>query len=194
MSAFLRIERLWVYGGALAALVLLALVPLVWDVWPTSLTAIFLGLPFYMLHQFEEHDDNRFGKFVTEHIGKGREVLGFRVIFWINIGFVWAWFVLVLYLMRYVSVGLGLLAVYPVFFNAVIHVGQAIRMRIYNPGLATSIVLLLPWSLWAGNTINATGRVQDSHYVYALAAALGIHGIIIGYVMRRLRSKGGTFP
>jgi len=187
MLPFLRIERFWVYGGVVAGLVLLALVPLVSDVWPAPLLAVYLGLPIYMIHQFEEHDDNRFAKFVNAHIGKGKEVLSLSAIFWINIVLVWAWMVFVLYLTRYVAVGLGILAVLPVFLNALIHIGQAVRMRLYNPGLVTGIILLLPWSLWAGYVLVSTGEVSGLDYLWGTLAAVVIHGIILVYAFWRLR-------
>ena len=190
MTPLQRIAKNWVYGGALAGLVLLALVPLLWGVWPMPELAVFVGLPLYMLHQFEEHDDNRFGRFVTAHIGKGREVLGPGAIFVINIGLVWAWIVLVLYLTRFVAVGLGMLAVAPVFINALVHMAQAARMRMYNPGLVTAVVLLLPWSTWAGAVLIGTGAVSGLDYVWGLVAGIAIHGVIVAYVARQLRSGG----
>ena len=192
MTPFARIQHYWVYGGALAGLLLLALVPLLWGVWPLPVLAVYLGLPLYMLHQLEEHDDNRFGNFVNEHIGKGREVLGYGAIFWINIGLVWAWQIFALYLTARVSVGLGMLAVLPVLVNALVHIAQGARMRLYNPGLITAIVLLLPWSIWAGYVLVSTGEVGAFDYLWGLVAALAIHGVIIGYVIWQLRSGKGA--
>ncbi len=46
----------WVYGGFLAAFILLALTPFLSGGWSLALLLIWLHLPVYMLHQYEEHD------------------------------------------------------------------------------------------------------------------------------------------
>jgi hypothetical protein len=46
-----RLRDNWVYGGFLAALMLLALTPLLASGWSLGLLLIWLQLPFYMLHQ-----------------------------------------------------------------------------------------------------------------------------------------------
>ncbi len=70
-----RLYDNWVYGGFLAALMLLALTPLLASGWPLPLLLIWLQLPIYMLHQYEEHDDDRFRQVVNTTIGGGKEVL-----------------------------------------------------------------------------------------------------------------------
>jgi hypothetical protein len=49
-----RLRDNWVYGGFLAALMLLALTPILESGWPLALLLIWLQLPVYMLHQYEE--------------------------------------------------------------------------------------------------------------------------------------------
>lgn len=58
-----RLISNWVYGGALAGVLLFALSPLLLAYWPPPLAATFLLLPAYMIHQFEEHDHDRFRRF-----------------------------------------------------------------------------------------------------------------------------------
>lgn len=55
-----RLFKYRVYGGFLAGIMILALMPLLADGWNTTFTAIFILLPIYMLHQYEEHDGDRF--------------------------------------------------------------------------------------------------------------------------------------
>jgi hypothetical protein len=86
---FKRIIDHWVYGGFLAGVLLLLLAPLLTAAWSTALTATFLHLPFYMLHQYEEHDDDRFRRFFNQTIGKGQEVLSREAVFVTNVPGVW---------------------------------------------------------------------------------------------------------
>src|SRR5271157_2126002 len=148
------IQRLvdnWVYGGVLAGVLLLVLSPLLIGSWSTALALTFLHLPAYMLHQYEEHDDDRFRCMVNATIGKGREVLSRGAVFIINVPGVWGLIVLSLYLAAKVDLGFALIAVYLVVINGIVHIAQAIAMRRYNPGLGSAILLFLPlgaWSLW----------------------------------------------
>ena len=67
---FARLIANWVYGGFLAGLLLLLLTPVLVHSWPVSLVTTFLCLPVYMVHQYEEHDNDRFRLFVNQKIGK----------------------------------------------------------------------------------------------------------------------------
>ena len=58
-----RLFCYWVYGGALAGVLLLLLAPVLVGGWPLVLVATFLHLPAYRLHQWEEHDGDRFRLF-----------------------------------------------------------------------------------------------------------------------------------
>ena len=62
---FARLIANWVYGGFLAGLLLLLLTPVLVHSWPVSLVTTLLCLPLYMIHQYEEHDNDRFRLFVN---------------------------------------------------------------------------------------------------------------------------------
>ena len=55
--------------------------------------------------------------------------------------------------------------------NAITHIVASVRFRVYNPGLVTSIVLFLPFTIWALWTAVAPGR---SGVVVALILLLGV--------------------
>jgi hypothetical protein len=63
---FARLIANWVYGGFLAGLLLLLLTPVLVHSWAAPLVATFLCLPVYMVHQYEEHDKDRFRLFVNQ--------------------------------------------------------------------------------------------------------------------------------
>lgn len=79
----------WVYGGFLAGILLLGLFATIGGDWSTAFWLVALQLPIYMLHQYEEHDADRFRIFVNQLAGGGRDVLTRKAVFLINIPGVW---------------------------------------------------------------------------------------------------------
>jgi hypothetical protein len=149
-----------------------------------ALGAVFLQLPVYMLHQFEEHAGDRFRLYVNRTIGRGREALTPLATFWINSLGVWAVDLVALYLACFVDVGLGLIAVYLPLVNALGHIGPAAARREYNPGLFTAVLLFLPVGVWGLVVIPADGWVW---HAVGLGVALAVHAAIIVHVVRRLK-------
>ena len=79
----------WVYGGFLAGLLLVLLAPLLVHGWPPALAAAFFCLPAYMLHQYEEHDNDRFRIFMNRMLADGHDALTLPAVFIINVPGVW---------------------------------------------------------------------------------------------------------
>ncbi len=181
-----RLRDNWVYGGFLAALMLLALTPVLAHGWSLALLLIWLQLPVYMLHQYEEHDDDRFRRFVNAAIGGGKEILSRFDVFVINIAGVWGVDTLAFWLAARVHIGLGLIAVYLSLVNSVGHCLQAVALRSYNPGTVTAIMLFMPLggvTLWV---LAGTGEVTATDHLIGFATALLIHaGIIVRVVTRK---------
>ena len=132
MTRLARLQHFWVYGGFLSGLMLLVLSPLLLDGWDRAAVLAFLVLPVYMLHQYEEHDDDRFHRFVITELGRGRDVLPTPAIFLINIGAVWGLLVVVLWLMRRVDPGFAVVAGYIVLVNGIVHLIAWAALRRYN--------------------------------------------------------------
>ncbi len=188
MTMFSRLFHNWVYGGFLAGIALLVLFPLVAESWPETVRLTFLFLPTYLLHQFEEHDADRFRVFFNRTIGKGREVLTPAAVFIINVPGVWGVIIAATYLAAKVDAGLGLIAVYLAVVNAVVHLGQALARRAYNPGLATAAVLFLPLGVYSLMRFDALGAGAMKWQAIGLGVAVGIHASIIVYARLRQRS------
>jgi len=183
---FTRLRDNWVYGGFLAALMLLALTPVLARGWSLGLLLIWLQLPIYMLHQYEEHDDDSFRRFENTTIGGGKEVLSRFDVFVINIAGVWGVDAVAFWLAARVHLGLGLIAVYLSLVNSVGHCLQAVALRRYNPGLITSILLFIPLGVATLLVLAGTGEVTPTDHVIGLGAALLIHiGIILRVVTRK---------
>lgn len=182
-----RIIRHWVYGGFLAGFLLLGLMAACCRSWTLPLVLVFLQLPVYMLHQFEEHDDDRFRRFVNSILGQGREILSEAAVFVINIPGVWGVNLLSIILACTVDLGFGLIAVYLTLVNAVVHLVQAIHLKRYNPGLITAVLLFLPAGGIALWSICATGTVHSGYHLLGAGSALAIHLAIVAYVVANLR-------
>lgn len=179
-------EWQWPYAGAVAALPLLVVFPILWSAEGLALALVFLQLPLYMLHQLEEHAGERYRLYVDGLLGGGREVLGRTMIFWVNALAVWALFLLVLLLAQYVDLGLGLIAIYVAGFNALTHLASAAATRGYGPGLWSAIALLLPGAAWGAYEVNRVAGPGLWVELLAVAVAVGLHAALIAIVAVRV--------
>lgn len=188
-SLWARLTQNWCYGGALAGVLLLLLLPVIDDGWPIALVLVFLQMPIYMLHQLEEHDADRFHKVVNDMLGHGQDVLPAEAIFVINIG-VWVLNLISFALAVHAGIGWGLIGVYAMLVNAVAHIGQALKLRRYNPGLVTAVVLFLPVGLGGLWAIAASDEATLTQHLTGLIVALAIHAGIIAFVLGNARRLG----
>lgn len=176
----------WPYAALFTAIFLLLLLPFI-GVLGWALTLVYLQLPLYMLHQFEEHDKDRFRTFANQMVAGGKEAFTPLAVFVINSVGVWGVDLLALYLAYYVDLAFGLVAIYLPLVNAVLHLGVTIRLRRYNPGLWTGLVLFLPFGIWALLVVSAASQATWAEQGMALGAAILLHALIIGYVKARIR-------
>jgi hypothetical protein len=174
----------WPAAACFAAAFLLVLAPLFGAAAGISLTLIYLQLPIYMLHQWEEHAGDRFRLYVNRTIGGGREALTPAATFWINSLGVWAIDLAALYLAWAVAPSAGLVAGYLAVVNAIPHVGAALVRREYNPGVATAVLLFLPVGGWCVVRVGSGAGVWA--HAAGLAIAVGLHAMIMAYVAKRL--------
>ncbi len=153
----------WAKASLPLAIILLLVSPFIYMGIGLAAFLVYLTLPFYMLHQFEEHAGGQFKAFVTKTVGRGREVLTDRAIFRVNVVFVWFSTLVVLYLCVYVSIIWGLFAGYLAAFNGLVHIITSIRMRRYNPGLWTSVFIFLPLGIYI---IYLITKQSDAGWLY----------------------------
>lgn len=174
-----RLVDNWVYGGVLAGILLLGLAPVLTEGWPAPQVLVFLTLPIYMVHQYEEHDADRFRRFVNLNMAGGRDALTPLAVFVINIFGVWLPLALCIVLMRGNGAGVGAFAAFLLLVNAALHLVTALRSRGYNPGLVTAVLLFIPLGLAVLATVwpeaTATQRVAGLFLAVALHAAIMIH-------------------
>lgn len=147
---------------------------------------VFLQLPVYMFHQYEEHAQGKFRVFINAMLADGRDIITDRDIFLINIIGVWMVNALSVYLAYYVSPILGLISPYISLVNAVLHIAPAIMQRRYNPGLWTSIFLFMPLGIYTVSMFSSAAQVQPVMHILFLGAAVLLHVITFAYMRRNL--------
>ena len=185
MTSMERLQTYWPYGGFLAGSMLLALAPILTAGWDRAATLGFLTLPVYMLHQFEEHDDDRFRRFVNTVVAGGREALTIRAVFWINILGVWGVLTIGLWLIRLYGSGWAALGAWLVLVNGLLHLAQAAALRRTNPGVVTAAVFFLPLG---GVTLSAVWPIATALQLWlSLAIAVAVHAGIVLHVRSMLK-------
>jgi hypothetical protein len=183
-------EWQWPAATLFAAYAMLLATPVWLHVAGVAVTLVFLQLPLYMVHQFEEHNGDRFRLYMNQKVARC-EALTREGAFWINAIGVWGLEIVMLYLAVFVDMRFALAAFYLPVVNALTHIREAVARREYNPGLWTSLVLFLPiggWGLYRVSVdLGATWRDQ----LLGAGIAIAVHVAIIAYIVvrvRRLRS------
>lgn len=182
-----RLVKNWVYGGFAAGILLLLLTPLFARGWSAALTATYLCLPIYMIHQYEEHDRDRFRAFINANIGGDADVLTPGVVFLVNVPGVWGVIAVSLWLAAAANPGFGLIAAYLVLVNGVVHILPALGMRRYNPGLVTAIVLFVPVGGYCAWAAIEAGAGTMGYEVLGVGTAIAIHAALVVHVLARRR-------
>lgn len=153
-----RVFQNWVYATPPIALLLIALYPFMGSGIALSL---FLSLPAYMIHQYEEHDADRFARFLNGMVGEGRKGLSPVDVWFINVILVW-FLLLAVFHLASIAPGWGVLAAYLLLVNGLLHVVWAIKFQAYNPGLGTSLVMFIPLSIWIFSDVSAPAAIHSA--------------------------------
>jgi hypothetical protein len=169
----------------LTASFLAVLAPLVFRYAGIPLGLVYLQLPIYMLHQYEEHAGDRFRLWVNNMLGHGN-VLTPIATFWINSLLVWLLDIVALYLACFVDLSLGLIAIYLPLVNAFGHIIPLIIKRQYNPGVATSIAIFLPIGVLSAYVVSRAAGAGYQDHLLALGVAIAVHATILIHVHRRI--------
>jgi hypothetical protein len=179
--------RNWAKASLPLAIVLFIISPFIYRGIDLAAFLVYLTLPFYMLHQYEEHAGGQFKAFVTKNVGRGREVLSDRAIFQVNVLFVWLVTLVILYLCVYVNIVWGLLSGYLMVFNGIVHIITSIRMRRYNPGLWTSVFIFLPLGVYLIYLINKESGAGWLYNIIFLVVTILLHAMILLNARRQVR-------
>lgn len=150
---------------------------------------IWLQVPIYMIHQFEEHAfPGHFKEFVNSnvfHITRQDVPLDDANIFWINIPFIGFLFPFGAALAQLINPAIGMLVVFFAFFNATLHILGFIILRKYNPGFLASLFLNYPSGIYLLIVAHQQGILTWSVSIIAFSVALLGHLIMFGYAIWR---------
>ncbi len=152
-----------------------------------ALLLLVLQLPFYIIHQLEEHIQDRFRLDINRTIGGGVNVLSHRAVTVINVLGVWGVEWLALYLAAFVHPGFAMLAFFLAIVNGITHTAAAVVQRAYNPGLITALLLLIPGGMAGIYFFTRTQRLWTSAAVVSLILIVIEHVWIVAYVLHRKR-------
>jgi hypothetical protein len=164
---------------------------------PLSERALWLGLLIvYMLHQIEEHlwpgGFRQFANAKVFNSGNDNWPVDIGGVALINIGFVWLPVVLAVLFpaaMRW----LGLAWIGLTFINALTHIVSTIRLHVYNPGLITSIVLFLPFTIFVLALEAQRGMLSCAQIASILVAGILLHIPVAGlFVVPFLRRRAAV--
>jgi hypothetical protein len=76
------------------------------------------------------------------------------------------------------------------FANALLHLGGLARLRIYNPGVATALLLLLPFSVMVFWTRLASGELSGAEVGWSILAGVLLHIPVAGlFVVPWLKAR-----
>jgi hypothetical protein len=165
---------------------LLGLTPVLTQGWSAAEVLVFLALPVYMIHQYEEHDDDRFRRFMNLTMAGGRDAMTPLAVLVINIFGVWLPLSLCIVLMRGNGPGLGAFAGWLLVVNALLHVVTGLRSRSYNPGLITAVLLFIP--LGAAILVSIWNAASVLQIAIGLVLAVAIHAAIMIHMKMRIAS------
>jgi hypothetical protein len=146
---------------------------------PMSTSSLFFVLLIvYMVHQIEEHLwPGGFRQFANAHVFKSGDddwPIEMGGVALVNIGWVWlpigaaALMPNALYWVGLGWVGLTLV-------NAISHIATSFRFRVYNPGLITSVVLFLPFTIWFLAMEHARGALSGADIALAIVLGVVLH-------------------
>lgn len=161
---------------------------------------LWLPLPIYMLHQFEEHGIDALGRAYAF-----RGVLCTTIswtgplqdcpatewfVFGVNPGTVWiAGLAAGIYGPRRAMVGAATLGIPAI--NAVAHVVPAIRTQTYNPGLLTALVLFVPLCAWSYRALVRAGVLTRARVALGIFSGWLLHAVLLGSLWLSLHGMIG---
>jgi len=165
-----------------------------------ALFLIWIQLPIYWLHQFEEYVFP--GGFIETF---NRQVLGSnekewpmskRASFWINIPIIYIAFPLSAIMAGTVDISIGIWTAYFSILNATSHVGMFVKKRKYNPGLFVSAFLNIPvgvftvWYFYSNDVISVFGHLTGVLVAVTVQGGLMVWGLKFMRARAKVKEKG----
>ena len=174
----------WAKLSVLLAIVLTIFIIIFIKLENIVLFLIWIQIPIYLLHQFEDHAWNGFKNYINVKVFKVQEgnfPLNEKNIFWINIPIIWILMPIFAGLSS-INIMFGLWIPYFAVFNSLSHVIFSIRNWEYNPGLIVSLILGIPVGTYTLIIFYTYITVPLIISIISIFFALLLHIMIFGYI------------
>ena len=147
-----------------------------------------INIPLYLFHQTEEHlwpgGFKRYANTIAHSLQDGKETLSDIKIFWINILLVWFAFTIFGVLALY-NIGFGLLIIVFSIINCITHIVEALKRRVWNPGLVMASIQFVV-SLYAAYYVTANGLSYPLvWWVSCVVFSVGIHIVLFEFIIQK---------
>lgn len=166
----------WPQAGVLVASILLLIAPAVDRTMGRTVLLIYLWLPLYMAHQYEEYALGDFRAWIQRTMPRNAAFLTERKVLIINLGIVWLLYLLSFYAALGGRAAVALYAPYLAGVNGIMHIGWLVLFRAYNPGLVTALILLVPGAFY---TLTAFPGATRLDHLMALGGAIVAHVVLV---------------
>ncbi len=161
---------------------------------------IWLQIPVYWLHQFEEYIlPGGFKEFFNKKVSKVYDVdlpITDSFKFWVNIPLIWVAFPLFAGLSG-IDLQYGVWIAYFSIINGLAHLTWGIQYRGYNPGLVVSVLMNIPIGIFTIMNILGANGITSSANIISIVVAILVQGALTAYGIIRLkkyrRSKSKAF-
>ena len=173
------IQKYWSAFGGLAGIGILIYMILLWDKRPTIHSLAWIHLSILMFHQFEEYAyPGGFQEFFNRHIYSHTRLTSSRLtrkaILWVNIVIAWTAYAGAAYYFEQVpAFEAGLLLI--TIFNGLLHTFLGIKLKKYNPGIITGLILFIPFGIYMlymlSNQLDA-GNWRGGIFIFLFGTAM----------------------
>lgn len=158
-----------------------------------ALFLIWIQLPVYFIHEFEEYIlPGGFTKFFnTKMLGspKGDWPLTDTVSFWINGSVIFFAFPLSGVLATVFGLSFGIWCAYFSFINAFGHVVMTIRFKKYNPGFLVSLLLNIPVAVYTVYYFILNNLIPESAHIIGTLIGLAVQAVVMIYGFKVMKPK-----
>ena len=181
----------WAKLSGLIALIITIIILIYVKLENLVLFLIWLQIPIYLLHQYEEHARNGFKYYINKKVFKVKEgeyPLNDENIFWINIPIIWIIMPIFAGLSSF-NLMFGLWIPYFAVFNSLSHVVFSLRNLEYNPGLIVSLLLGIPVGIYTLLIFYRYISVPLIISIISIFIALLLHLMIFGYIRRNYKKN-----
>jgi hypothetical protein len=158
--------------------------------WRDPVWLSWLAVPVYLVHQFEEYGiaANGFHQFPTTlctQMGLGDypdcPIPGYYFAA-VNLSLAWVGAPLAAYLSRRSTlVGLSFYGL--ILVNGLVHILPAVTGELYNPGMITAVLVLLPLGAWAARAVFGAGRPGHRELLVLVVGGVVFHVVLVGFLL-----------